>query len=279
MARISELSGLLGSGEEMAALRESSPDRVRFRKTRLYLAAAAGLVVALLAPLMFFDATNDPSSTSPRHYQTATAERMTVELRDGTNLVLNATSEVTLRISDRERHLTLNHGEIYLDVAHDPVRPFRVEVDTYLVTVTGTAFEVRRRHGVARLTVDEGRVVVSENEPGSIVAAREVDAGQTLVLEPGAYPVELSTQALARASSWRDGWLHFHNQRLDAVVRELEPYLGMVVVIVGEKTAALRVSGSFNADRADIAMKSLASLLPISVVYESDRIVISYEER
>jgi len=294
MARLSRLSGRLGSNGGSAVLQDSAPDLLRlledhanfttlakngFRKSRQALLAAAGLVAALLVPVMYYVATDDFSPAATGNYRTDPAERMTVELPDGTNLVLNAASEVTLHHSDHERRLTLHYGEVYLDVAHDPVRPFRVEVDDYLVTVSGTAFEVRSRHGTAQLIVNEGRVVVTEVQPTPGVAASEVSAGQKLLLEPGESSVNLSAGAVAREFSWRDGWLHVQDQRLDVVVRKLEPYLGVDVVFDGNRSAALRVSGSFNMDRASTAMDSLASILPISIVYESDRIFVSYKAR
>lgn len=291
MARISQLAERLARSDGNAAIspaleriqedqaKIASKRNMRFPK--LHLAAAAALVVALTVPIAHYVVTDGSGSASatPELYRTGTAERMTVDLQDGTNLTMNAASEVTLLISDRKRHLTLVRGEIYLDVAHDPVRPFRVEVGSHMATVVGTAFEVRKRHGSAELTVDEGRVVVSEIRPGAIVAAREVDAGQTLLLKPGQYPVALSAEDLAKTSSWRDGWLHFQDRRLDAVVRDLEPYLDKNVVFDDVRARDLRVSGSFNVDRAQSALTSLEALLPVSIIYESNRIVVSYDER
>jgi transmembrane sensor len=178
-------------------------------------------------------------------------------------------------LTDSERELTLRHGEIYLDIAKDEDRPFRVVVGDHSITVVGTAFNVRYRDASAIVTVQEGNVEVAAGMgPSGLQEDMALRAGQRLTLEQGAMPIELSDEQLELESDWRNGWLHFADARLDTVVDELNLYIDKRIVIADRDAAALRLGGSFNVDDTAPLLTALKSLLPVRINETRDRIVI-----
>ncbi|MGI9342953.1 MAG: FecR family protein [Gammaproteobacteria bacterium] len=240
-------------------------------------ALAASLLIALAIPVAYFVGGDD--APVPSAYEAAIGERRTIDLDDGSSLSLGADSRTTVTMSARERELVLRHGEIYLDVAQDEARPFRVVVGDHAITVVGTAFNIRWRDEPARVTVHDGLVAVgAANGNAGLQQDFALRAGQRIVLERDATPVDLSAEELARESAWRDGWLYFDDVRLDAVVDELNLYVDKRIVIADGKAASLRVGGSFNVDDSKPLLAALESLLPVRISETSERIVIGYAD-
>jgi transmembrane sensor len=242
------------------------------------LAVAAGLLVALVVPALYFVDQLDSPAPTATVYRTKIAERMNVELDDGSFLAINADSRVSVTFSGRDRRLFLERGEIDVNVVPDASRPFHVGVGNHLVTAVGTAFVIQYRDEPARVTVREGRVQVAPSVADPLADPVELSAGQRLVLASGANPVDLSTDELLRSGAWRDGWMHFKDERLDRVIRELKPYFDRRIVITDARAAGLEVGGSFNVDKAGSVLATLESLLPISITDDGDKILIKFAE-
>jgi len=267
------MAGLMPMLDDAREVSESSRTQARGWQT-WPLAIAATIVVAL--SVFFVYGGREAPIPESVIYETAIAERRTVSLEDGSTLELNADTRVVATLSDRDRHLVLESGEVFVEVVADTARPFRVEAGNHVVTVTGTAFNVHFRRGPARVTVDEGRVTVSATT--SDWSALELEAGQTVVLDDASEPSNLSPEELQKRSAWRDGWLNFDNERLEVVVAELEPYIDKQIVLGSRRAAALTVAGSFNVDNADALLAALESVLPITVTHKGELIVIDHED-
>ena len=260
------------------AVRQTDP--VRRRKPRA-LALAASLVFALVVTMMLVsEQVTHPESTA---YRTHAGERITVVLSDGSTLDINGDSQASVTINEDERQVTLVRGRLFLDVAPEADRPFRTIVGAHLITVTGTAFDLSYRDGLAQLTVAEGQVLVDRvahhaAPPGERGLERAValNAGQQLELRYGAAPVNLDPAVLRASLEWREGWLHFDDETLETVVRELQPHVTRPIVIADHRTASLRLSGSFNVERLDSLFGALESLLPVTVAEREGHILIEH---
>ncbi len=240
------------------------------------MALAASVLVALFVPMLYFMGSQEvPEETS---YETAVGERKAIDLEDGSSIMLNTDSHLTVMFSEDERNVVLWSGDLFVEVAKDPDRFFTVNVGAHRGTVTGTALDIRFRDDPARVTVHEGRVrialTVDDSGSGKEV---ELGAGQQLTLLAGATPTQLADDELSKTADWRNGLLHFERSTLAEVVRELEPYLDIPIVLTSRKVEELDVGGSLNVDDVDSMLTALESLLPIQVTRESDRIIIRHE--
>ncbi|MCO5170865.1 MAG: FecR domain-containing protein [Planctomycetes bacterium] len=113
---------------------------------------------------------------------------MRARLPDGSTLYADAGAR--LRV-DSPRRLTVDQGEVYLEVAPRPDDPFVVATPAREVVALGTAFVVRADGPGARVAVTHGRVRVGDDA---------VDAGTCLSLVDGARaPLGRATDALAWA--------------------------------------------------------------------------------
>lgn len=223
-------------------------------------AALKALMLLIVAPpigWLALEAT--PWRTWNAELRTATGERRELVLADGTHLHLNTASAVDLRFDTAQRLLILRDGEILVDTASDPARPFRVQTEHGTLHALGTRFTVRREPAHTRLAVFEGRV---EIRPG--------DAADIQVLEPGEQTVFSATGIASRAEAddaslgWTRGVLHARRMPLVDFLAELSRYREGVLRC-DPAVARLPVSGLFSLDDTDIVLRNLAEALPIRI--------------
>ena len=99
-------------------------------------------------------------SQQPTRYVTAIGEQRTIQLDDGSRIILDTSSEVAVRLTGNRRSVTLTAGQAMFDVQGDPARPFVVAAGDTKVTAIGTRFDVRRSGAGARVILVDGRVDV-----------------------------------------------------------------------------------------------------------------------
>lgn len=196
---------------------------------------------------------------------TGLGERRALTLADGTRLVLNTDSAVSLRLDGAERVVVLHRGEISLDTGSDPGslarRPFRVRTPYGVVEALGTRFVVRLDDDGARVSVQEHAVALTPAEGGERVI---VQAGQQGWLDRW-HAQPLQPPAMESAA-WVEGAIAGKNMRLADLLAELSRYRRGRINCAPE-VADLRVSGTYHVDDTDRALAFLAQTLPVRVRY------------
>ena len=74
-------------------------------------------------------------------HHTRTGEMRQIRLADGSQLLLNTNSAVSVDFSESSRKITLHHGQVRFSVATEH-RPFEVVSDELVIRALGTVFEV-----------------------------------------------------------------------------------------------------------------------------------------
>jgi ferric-dicitrate binding protein FerR (iron transport regulator) len=110
---------------------------------------------------------------------TRVGEIREVALPDGSHVVLNSDTVVEVGYTREQRRLRLKRGEAFFEVAHNPARPFDVEVGETTLRALGTAFNVRDRGAVVELTVSHGVVGVREGSPRCARCRRAISRSST----------------------------------------------------------------------------------------------------
>jgi transmembrane sensor len=83
-----------------------------------------------------------------------------VRLGDGSTVLLNTDTALSLADDEETRRLRLHHGQAVFTVAPDPDRPFEVEAAGGRIRALGTVFEVYENAGRVAITVQEHAVQV-----------------------------------------------------------------------------------------------------------------------
>lgn len=201
-------------------------------------------------------------------YRTATGERRTVMLLDGSRIELNTRTHLVVRMAAQgERDVDLLDGEAMFDVAHDASRPFVIRAGSGKVTVTGTRFDVHRTPSRTQVIVESGSVIVqgSDGKPPA-----RLSAGLGTSVDSRGAVAATATVDLAAALAWRTGKLVFNDAPLVSVAAEVSRYRRQPVRIADEATGAIRMSSVFSADDTDGLLAALPRMLPVGVRWLPD---------
>lgn len=193
---------------------------------------------------------------------TATGERRTVTLPDGSLLALNTASRTNIAFSDGARRIRLLAGEILLTTHADPApahRPLLVDTAAGVVRALGTRFSVRElAAGRYRVAVFEGAVALQPRDgPGHTLRA----GAQA---EFDATGVHAARAVSDTAALWQQGMLLARNMRLADVVAELARYR-RGLLRCDPAVAELRVSGAISVADTDAGLAALAHSLPLRI--------------
>ena len=243
-------------------------------RSRLWATAAAIAVISIASWLGFNSFTGTP--TDPTLITTALGEQRSILLSDGSTLELNTETEVRVRISEHTRDIDLIRGELLVDVAKDPDRPFRVLSDGIVAQAIGTRFNVYKRDGDTVVTVIEGRVAVNQGipapstlgagaiEPIELTAGLQVAVANLPVATPSAELIPEPAN-LAKTTAWTERRLVFDDEPLSAIVAEFNRYNRSRLIITDATLNDKRLSGVFDANDPDEFIALLSSLERIDI--------------
>lgn len=225
------------------------------------LAAVVALgVLAPISPWAPTTAVEEPARSAMDNtiYETGVGAHSTVNLPDGTRMLLNTNTLVSVAYTDDQRLLELKRGELHVEVAHEPDRPLRVKAGDNIVEAVGTAFNVylmdEKNFDVI---VTEGRVKIktldeqAENDDSTQV--QELAKGEKLSVRASRpAPVEPMDKAIIEDRlSWRDGNLVFRGETLRQALAEVSRYTPLTFKIADERIAEVRIAGLYKAGDVD----------------------------
>jgi transmembrane sensor len=160
----------------------------------------------------------------PRPYavQTPDGQQRSIDIGDGSSIVLAGGSKVTLDHTDA-RIAAVDRGQVLFRVRHDGQNPFRVTVGALRLTDLGTTFDVKAGSRTV-VGVAEGAVRVE-----SAHEDMRLGPGQSVVADDG----ELRRVQLdpADVGGWRDGRLAYDEATLSEVAADLERQFGWPVTV------------------------------------------------
>jgi transmembrane sensor len=220
--------------------------------------AVAGLAAIVAVVWLAFSLDLLPFLHRPTQVATQVAEVRELTLPDGTRVVLGAQSQIDYVVTRNTRRASVVAGDAFFAVAHDSTRPFTVSAGDYAVRVVGTQFEIRRRPGMVRVAVSEGRVAVGR-----------ADAGNESVLPSGAAwiagekGVEVHPVDAFDVGAWRRGRLFYDNTMLRDIVADANRYTRTRIVIADPQLEALRLTTSFRTSQIDGMIETLQAALPL----------------
>lgn len=250
-----------------------------------FVLGAFATVVLGLCVLWFAGVFDSPPPANSEHrYQTAIGEQKQVPLPDGSTLVLNTNTLVQVRYTSQQRLITLEQGELYVDVAPDVHRPLSVVAGDRVVQALGTQFNVKIHNDQKiELVVLEGKVQVGVHRPDTQqpalpeanADAHTLTAGEATLLGSATEEVtEISPADIEVKLSWRQGNLIFLGESLEDAVREVERYTSVEFVFLDQDLKKVRVAGLFKAGDVEGLLAALKENFDIVYHYEDKKVLL-----
>ncbi len=197
-------------------------------------AVAASAAVFLLAASAWFGV--HPIIALQADHRTDIGEVRQVALSDGSILWLNARTAVSVDFDNTLRRLVLLDGEVALDVAEDPDRPFVISAGDVDARALGTIYSVRKSGSTVLVSVIESNVAADAGGNTVRLAARQA------VRHDGVFgPIEVAR--IEAIHGWRKGRYRFHEKPLTDVMEDLRRLRTGRVMVFDEELAGKSVSG------------------------------------
>lgn len=200
-------------------------------------------------------------------YTTSPGEQQSLQLADGSTVLLNTDSAVSVDYSDKGRRVTMHRGQAWFQVTADAERPFEVVARHGVIRALGTAFDVAEQdervvvtvyeHAV-RVTLDNGETLASLPEGASVSYRQSLEHVQEQV-------------NIKESGAWHRRQLIFHDRPLREVVAELNRYRKGHIYIADASLNELRLTGVFDTDQQNEALKMIQENLGLNAYSIADR--------
>ncbi len=258
-----------------AAMQEADihPVSMPARQARTWYAVAATVLLLIGAGVAFWWLTVANSWTNIR---TAYGQTQTVQLADGSEVILNGNSQLRYAsawedtASVREVWLA---GEAYFSVVHTATdQKFIVHLDEVEIEVLGTEFNVQNRPGKTQVVLSEGKVRLQAKQAGK---------NDTVVMQPGDLVEFTQDQAFLKKevqpdtySSWRKGLLTFDQATLGEVIAVLENNYGYQIDLDNPAWNDLEFTAQVASDNPDLLLELLAESFDFALVQQDNTITV-----
>jgi transmembrane sensor len=232
--------------------------------------------------------------------------RSNITLPDGTNVWLNAGSNLTYRsdFGRKDRSVSLT-GEAYFDVKNIGSLVFTVNTRDLDVRVYGTQFNVKSYpdEDVTETTLVNGLVEVSITDPGIRAQPvllepnqRIVYARDTRIIKVNDEKVEVAEEIIAEDeleipeqprllvssvdnldeyTSWKDGRLTFQVGKPYTLTPKLERFYNVNITFLDDSIKELRYTGTLNEVTIEEVIRAIASASNIKFEIEKNQITLS----
>jgi transmembrane sensor len=244
------------------------------RRRWLRWAVPSGLAASVAAGILFFSASSVPGVA----VATSTAETRVVALADGSRVTVGGKSGIVASVDKTRRRVTLERGQAFFEVAHDPAHPFVVVAGDAEITVRGTKFDVRRIGDDVEVNVLEGKVEVRRRGVLTFLSAGSPDAvlvaGQASELKPDADGFAAAAPAATGAGEWRSGRLYYADAPLSAIIADAQRYAKVRIEVPSGSVGAMSLTVSYRAGDIEGLSDSIEAALPVRVERRNDGLVI-----
>ena len=221
----------------------------------------------LLVMNLIFPPQAHPFSDWLSDYHTSTGEQREVVLADGSHLLLNTNSAVSVDYDSNKRQVQLQHGQALFQVAADERRPFEVETGNVTVRALGTVFEVYlTEDGVTKVAVQEHAVTVRTMQDGNGTSPI-IKAGQRISYSDNSGFGKLETVNLTETTAWQRNQLYINDKPLPEAVAEIDRYRLGRTLLVNPALAQLRVTGVFSLTDPDKNLADISQALGLKLMH------------
>ena len=208
-------------------------------------------------------------------YQTDYGETKTIELPDGSKVLLNANSQLTWK-ADWKKSLNrqaILKGEAFFDVTKVDNSLFEVLASGLNIKVLGTEFNVRNRDMDAEVFLHEGKVELEVDS----------DAFNKIVMDPGdfvhydksdrAVTIERDNR-IEKKAAWVDGMLEFENKKVSLILIEFQDLYGKNFKIENPELANKRMDFSLPYADWRLVRKALEIAIGAEFIEARDNIIV-----
>ena len=196
-------------------------------------------------------------------------EQISFNLPDDSKIRLNAESELTFRSSfnEKSRLVTLS-GEAYFDVQSGS-HPFIIQHEDVFIRVVGTQFNVRTIENEIEVAVNEGIVLVSNDQTNDNPV--HITKGQFISFSKKESPETPEAIGHDQYPGWIYNKFIFDQENLSVVCKEIERKFDVDIELESDGLETITVTGVIDAKDLSRVLHTLSSLTNRSYKFDNKR--------
>lgn len=200
----------------------------RNRNRILLYSKIAAIAAVILLPVLLFVFYGKEKATDEIVYSMISSgeEIKKLKLDDGSEVWLNKGSSLYIptKIRGDEFHIKLE-GEGFFQVAHHPKLVFKIETNSAIIRVLGTAFNLKafKKENLNTLTVTDGKVLYTKINSSS---EKIVEKGKEAIISGNTESIVIKNIPNENFLSWKTKTLKFSDTPFKEVATALSNYYG-----------------------------------------------------
>ena len=192
-------------------------------------------------------------------YVTAIGERAEFGLNDGSRVIMNTDSAISVSINEQQRNVILLRGEAEFYVQANHRNPLIVRALNGESTSAEGKFAIKLLDNTVTVTALDGKTTVS-NSHDTIAVSLELQPSQQAIYRRSGHPYLNGEIDVKKVLAWQAGRIIFENAPLADALADLERYLPERILLAPGVKRSTRVSGTFTTDRALAAVNALVRI-------------------
>jgi len=244
---------------------ESTLQKRRLFPNWLKIAAAILIPLLITNAIIWFVLEKPNSQIAWQEVYVPKGEKQQVIFQDGTRVWLNSDTKLKypVEFAGNQREVKLE-GEAYFKVKKNPKKPFIVMVNNLSVKVTGTSFNVKAYHDekLITTTLDEGKIsLLTKQKNGPVEYA--LLPGQEAYYSKTSSDITVVKSETGQNSSWKEKKIIFKNTSMLNVVKTLERWYNVKIIINDQGLSAYTYTITFRNEPLQNVLFGLEKITPI----------------
>ncbi len=205
-------------------------------------------------------------------------KRTQITLSDGSIVWLNSGSKLVYPANLKEKRTVYIEGEAIFEVTHSEQHPFFVATKDFEIKVLGTVFNVSAYpdDNVSSAVLERGKIELASTEKNLLSKEKlTILPGTIVVLSKNEKTFNQQKVDPRDYMSWRDGYFIFKDEPLVNIIKKLERYYNVEIVLQSEILGEEEFSGNLNLKNTpDEVLKIIAETTPFLVKHEEQKLII-----
>ncbi len=182
-----------------------------------------------------------------------------ITLPDGSHVKLNSESHLEYSTNFEQDRTVKLIGEAFFEVVRDTLRPFIVKTGDLSIRVLGTSFNVKafpfeKNIKVALVT---GKVLIEKEEGLERKPVEYLNPSEMLVYNHQSSGFNVTQFDYSEVLGWKNGELHFDDADFDEVIKRLERWYGVDIVVRSKSAMSGRFNGTYKDESLDVVLEGM----------------------
>ncbi len=243
------------------------------RKRMIQMAAVVIPFVFILSAILYI---NQPVTKLEKDFVVTVKQgnRAQVTLPDQSIVWMNSNSKLVYRSENNKREVKLI-GEAFFKVTKDKNRPFIVSANNIQVEVLGTSFNVKARLGsdITETSLVEGSVKLTGAE---LSQDYYLKPNEKAIYSNASKSIKIEATDNEVETAWKDNKLQFKSERFADVVKRLEDWYGVKIILKCPSIDNDLISGAFKSESLETVLETFRIQYKIRYNNQGDTLIVLY---